>query len=901
MKSRVMAALAVLRIAAIAAAIVAAVGLRAPLPTRARSIAVLIDVSGSVGEEGREEARRAALALLSRLAKRDRAAVLAFAGRTEVLSRLVPARAAARALASAELGSIPGGDTDIALAVATAASLVDGEGGARAVYLFSDGRDSRGDGILPERFAASGTRLYAYPVGEERGGVRTEGLALPDVLRPRERAEASWSLSSDRKRSVAWNLSIDGSAAASGSVDLVPGLNRISLPLPPALSGAHEVSVEARDEEGSLLPAAGTGGGLSVSGPARVLVAGGGDRPSPIAAALRAQGMEAAAVGVDGIPEDPSGYSGVQAVVLDNVNALYVSELQQDRLLSYVAGGGGLLVVGGDQSLGRGEYFATPLEDMLPVSTDTRRRLFFTRARVLFVIDTSGSMSERVNGVTKQAAAMRGIADSVRALDPRDEVGILGFDDSPSWVMPFTSADEKEAILDSMTRMKEGGGTDLAEAMEEVVRSFGGFGPTRKHAVILTDGLTLDADFEGLSRSLSAVGATVSTVAVGDSVNEELLRSIAERSGGAYYRARQDQIPRVLAEETTRVSRDLINEGSFAPAELDASPASAGIAGNSPPVRGYLVTRAKPLARVHLVVDSEEGKRKPGERAPREELDPLLASWRYGAGKVAVFTSDSGAAWLAPWSGRPAYARLWAQVARSVERGNPDSGMVARAYDEGGALRILVEAVDAEGRAATGLDLRARGVDALSAPFSLRETAPGRYEALAPSVSRSADAGIERYAVSDARTGAWTEAWIWRQKDAELARTGPDEAALQAAAGRAGGALLRPEGLTPEEPRLSMRMAPLRWWALLASLVLFVVELYGRSTLFGQFKMARATAVAWWSRQERLVERMRRGRSEAVETKDDSARVMDAYRRLAERSLARALKDEGAEREEDKR
>jgi Mg-chelatase subunit ChlD len=877
-----LAPLAGLRIASVCLVALAAMDPRLPLPTRGRTCALVFDASDSVGSEGLEAARSAALGFLGHLDKGDRVAVLSFGASPSVLLQPSSPAEAVLFLRSASLTAKDPTASDPALAVSAAAALISGLGGSRDIYLFSDGRDSTGEGILPARFTRSGITLHAYPVGSSPSGVRSDGLELPAVARVGEETLASWSLGSDQETEIEWILSMDGLEAARGRALLPAGTSSLSVRVPAAQPGSHAVTLEARGADGRSIPAATAGGLLAVSGPAQVLVIGGGHEASPVAAALRAQGMAARYASVEEMPSTDSGWAGIQAAVLDDVNALYMSEAQQSRLLAFVSGGGGLLVIGGEESLGRGEYYATPIEDLLPVETDTRRRLFFTRAKILFVIDNSGSMSELVNGISKQSAAMRGVADSIPDLSPQDEVGILSFDDTPTWVLPFTRADKRETILESMTRMKEGGGTDLAEAIQEIIRGFGAAGPMRRHAIIISDGHTLDADFQSLSRSLNGVGVTVTTIGVGEDINEQLLRELAEWNGGAFYRAETDQIPRVVNKETVRVTRDLIQEGSFAQVEVDPSPASRGIAGQAPPVKGYLVTTAKPLARVHLAVGQGQ------------DRDPLLASWRYGSGKVAVFASDSGERWLAEWTGRPVYSRLWSQVLREIERGNPDSGMLARAYAEHGAIRLVVEAVHADRRAASGLDLQGRSTTAGSAPFSLRETAPGRYEALVSDANVLAS-GLQRFEIRDSREGTWCEAWIWRPSNSETDQLGPDLPALARAAEETGGSVYLDQGPFPRPERVSWRPIRLGWVLLLVGLILFVIELYGRSTLFGQLKMARATLQAWWKIQKLLADRLDGLLDEKRPTpppaKDDTAKVMDAYRRLAERSLQRSRKE----------
>ena len=58
---------------------------------------------------------------------------------------------------------------------------------------------------------------------------------------------------------------------------------------------------------------------------------------------------------------------------------------------------------------------------------------------------------------------------------------------------------------------------------------------------------------------------------------------------------------------------------------------------NAPPLHGYVLTTAKPRASTVLRVP-------PDKEAP-DQLDPLLATWRFGLGTTAAWTSDLGGAW----------------------------------------------------------------------------------------------------------------------------------------------------------------------------------------------------------------------------------------------------------------
>lgn len=877
---------AILRVLSILCTCLALIDAKIPLPGRSRSLVMLLDVSDSVMVEDREVGRRAAIALASQLAPRDNVGVITFAGKPSILTQPTSPKEAIRAISSSPLEAPNSSASDIALGLHTAVELLTSTRGKRTIVIFTDGRSTKGLPIKATSIAKAGIPILVYPVGQASGGLISRGLALPSMARPGETALARWRLSSEHGGNVMFTVKVDGETSFSGTARLPPGETSLELPVPAGEPGSRIVEIEARDSAGRTIGSASAGGLLQVSGKARVLVVTGDGSTSPVSKALEGQGISAVASGTEGLPDTASGYSGYSAVVLDNVSALYITESQQAELQSYVSGGGGLAIVGGDSSLGRGEYYTTPIEDMLPVTTDTRRRLFFTRAKILFVIDHSGSMTDMVNGTSKQRAAMQGVAESIPELNAQDEVGILTFDTTPSWVLPFTPAAASKTILDSLGTMPSGGGTDMASAIEEVITAFGEAGPTKRHVILLTDGLTSDTGFERLSARLKSIGVSVTTIGIGDDVNEDLLKNLAAWNDGTFYRVEMDKIPKVIRKETVRVTRDLIQEGKFAVSASGADRFTQGLESGLPAILGYLVTQPKSLATVHLRVSPDGSK---------EKEDPLLASWRYGAGKVAVFTSDSGRAWLSPWSGMEAFNRLWGQTIRSIERSSPDSGLQASTRIEGSGVRLIVEALSQDRRLMSGLRLVAIEANSTAATgtggaaFPLKETAPGRYEGYAPLDG----GGLRQFTVSDLQGRAWTQAWVWNPSGAEAAGLGPDTAAMDTMVSASGGALIDPDHATIPPARWHWTWKPLREALLIAALVLFLLELYGRSIMLGQLHMAKATFQAWWDRQQEFLESIqaRPVKQVADFVPDDSAKVMDAYRRLAERAHERSLKN----------
>lgn len=850
-------AMIVLRAAALTAALLALAKASAPLPTRARTVVALIDASDSVGPEEAEASRASALSLFKSLASEDRAASIVFAGAPTVLAGPLPPQQAIAALEAASLEARQSGATDLSAAIAAGNELAALGPGRHYLYLFSDGRASSGRGLFdssPKASSKSAAVVYALPSGKRGADALSLGLSAPESAHPGERVVLDWKIESLTARNLQYQLRVDGKLVERGSARLEKGSNELPISVDAGSAGRREVLVEELREDGSSPEEMRAGAYVAVGGAARVLVVSRDEVKgrSPLAAALGTQGMATTAGGTEALPDSEAGFANYSAVVLDDIPALEITEGQQSALRDYVAAGGGLLVVGGESSLGRGEYYATLLEDMLPVSTDFRQRLMFTRAKLLFVIDHSGSMSDTVGTMTKQMAAMKGVAASIPLLNPLDEVGIIGFDSTPAWVLPFTPAREREKILGSLSHLGDGGGTDLEAALEEVLRGFGEQGPTKRHAIVLTDGQTGEADFPGLCARLAAANISVTTIGIGQDVNEPLLKDIAARCEGKYYRASFDQVPTVIDKETARMTRDLIQEGHIetrvaargtASGGAAAPAVSEGLGDPPPPIEGYLLTKAKSLATVILEAANPQTK---------GNWDPLLSTWRYGNGKVSVFASDSGKRWLSPWSGKAAYNRLWSQAIRSIERASPSEGLHARAVVDGGNARVIVEAMGPDRRSQSSL--RLVGKAETGAAFALEEVAPGRYEGSVP----LGGAGLRSFDVLDPASGSWSSAWVWAGGGAEAGGLGPDLAALSLIASSSGGKLLQRGAVLPPEARVSWSWTTLRLPLLVASLACLLAELYLRSTMTGQLERAKAAIVSRIASQRQLAEQARK-------------------------------------------
>src|SRR5690606_26261418 len=108
---------------------------------------------------------------------------------------------------------------------------------------------------------------------------------------------------------------------------------------------------------------------------------------------------------------------GTRAVVLNNVPAHRVPQRFLDALDFFVREqGGGLLMVGGQNSFGSGGYFSSSVDPLLPVSMELRQEHRKLATAMAIVLDRSGSMAASVGTMTKMDLANSGTARAIELL-----------------------------------------------------------------------------------------------------------------------------------------------------------------------------------------------------------------------------------------------------------------------------------------------------------------------------------------------------------------------------------------------------------------------------------------------------------------------------------------------------
>lgn len=686
-----------------------------------QNVFFLLDHSDSVSLAARESAYRTAVEALAGMREDDRAGMIVFGAEARVVEPLRPKPAFRRP----EVPGV-GKGTDIEGAIQLAlASMPPGE--ANRIVLVSDGRENIGRALAAAQAAAErGVEIYfvplALPFAEE---VVVEQLLLPSEVKFGESFHARVVVSSVRETTGRLALYRNGEFVGSQGIKLAPGKNVFTYRQALEQSGVHVYQVHLEGDADTIEENNRAVGMTVVRGRPRVLYVE-KDRPQArhLVAALRAQHIDVDLVGPDGLPKDRGALEKYDGVVLSNVSSLKLTGAQMEMVRNYVRDqGGGLVMLGGEESFGLGGYYRTPIEEALPVTMEVKQKVEIPSLAVMLVLDRSGSMAMSTDErVTKLDIAKEAGHLVVELLDERNEVGVLSFDTEFNWVVPITPAKDKQAISHEIATIRAGGGTDGYPALKEAYKALYERQAILKHVIFLSDGQMTRGDFAGLVRRMAKDKITVSAVAIGKDADAQLMFDIAKWGKGRFYYTEDTQtIPRIFTLETQLASKASLIEQPFRPVLVNPY---HEIVQNidwatAPPLGGYVATSLKASAEMLLMTHQE---------------DPLLAVWQYGLGRAAAFTADAKARWGILWLRWKDFNRFWSQAVRWTLRTGTRSDTTATVVRRDGRGVVTVEAVDAKGEFVNFLEAQLGVVapDKTQTAVSLEQIAPGRYQGIFP-------------------------------------------------------------------------------------------------------------------------------------------------------------------------
>lgn len=628
---------------------------------------------------------------------------------------------------------------------------------ARRIVVMSDGNETVGDALLEgRRVSSTGIGIDVVPLRPlVDSDVLVEHLSAPAELRHGAPFEVTIALRNfhaveAEAQPISGRLTVTRASngqrqlVADQAVTLPPGKSVLSFRQ--TLDEAAFVTYEARFTPDRVEQDRFQQNNLATSftqvrGQARVLFIVNSETPdeyAPLAARLRASQIEV----VERSTAFPlfSSLAELQefdTVVLANVPRVgrtdsdswaIFSDEQVRMLAQYVEHfGGGLVMLGGPESFGPGDWANTPLEAAMPVDFHVRNFQAEAVTALLLVIDKSGSMNGEKLEMSKAAARA-----AVKELSTVDYVGVIAFDSEAEEVVKLQKiGDHRQRILSQIARIGSGGGTDMRPAVDRGYAALRRSKASVKHMILLTDGMTAGTGFGPLAARNAGEGITTTSVAVGADAARDLLKEISSRGQGKYYQVLNPRaLPRLFAHETRRVARPLIYENSagLRPLVAHSHEALGGIEGPLPPITGFVLTTVKssPLVEVPVTVST-----------PTDPNQALVTLWQFGLGRTAVVSTDGGQRWAKSWTDWEHYDAFFVQLLRWSMRPTSDDGnfMVAADWRDG-VLRAVVTGFDSKGDFLNGLTLRGliAANDGASPPLDVefRQVAPGRYVAEMP-------------------------------------------------------------------------------------------------------------------------------------------------------------------------
>jgi len=742
-----------LRATAVIALVLALAGLHRTRdrPAGGACVIVAADASDSMAGAGASAARSALAPVLAALGPDDVVGAVRFAATSEVvrrpeagdvdvetlfaLDRAAPA-GAPRAEGDPAAPYLDTTETDLAGALASASMLCPPRKQA-ALLLVTDGHETRGSALAEAALAT--TPLPVFPIVAAR-----DTLPIAEIRRllapARVAAGTRWPLEAVVESRATTPLDVEIVLAADAEEALVhaaripPGTSVVGLPHP--LHGPGPLLLEARLRLPADLPQARgvAQASLTVASPLSVVVV--SERASSvIAAALAEQHVDAAVVTPAALR--PARLAAAHVVVLDGVGSRALAPGVLDALEAFVARGGGLVVTGGPHLFGDAGYLQTPLARLLPVALLSQEPEPEEREPIALelVIDRSNSMGYvgRQGGVAgeKMEYARRAALAVLEQLAPEDLIGAIAFDAVPHELSPPLPAREVGATLTTrIGTLQYGGGTDFKDALALAHERLAAVDRRVRHVILLTDGDTnrrVDDHYQVIDE-LARAGVTVTAIRIGaDTVNLELLAIISEATGGEFHHVpRVEALPQLMIHDARIVMEHAARRSRLPVRVRDGGPMLAGLeARELPEVTRWARTRARPGAEVRLEIESRHGP------------EPLLVSWQYELGRVAVLPVDfqAGAARWPGWSG---FGTLWTQLAQWAAAPGLADDVALGARRSGGDVELAVEIVEgdpspvsvtfADGRA---VRLRASG------PRTFTATASGLAPGLHPITLRA--------------------------------------------------------------------------------------------------------------------------------------------------------------------
>jgi uncharacterized membrane protein len=703
-------------------------------------VAFVVDQSQSVPGEARTRVRDLIKSQIDQMTKDDQFVIVEFGG-DSVLGALPSPRGEMPPPAKVE----DTGHTNMARALRLAMASFPTDRQKRVV-IFSDGNQNQEDALREARIAGvKDVDIDVVPILAQRGReVMVDQVIVPPHVRKDARFLVRALVTSDSAQEVEVLVNRDGQHFARiNAQQLKAGSNVIDIPDMLDDGGAHQyqVTLVPRNRDADTFAANNTGYALTqVDAPGKVLLVEGKQADSSfLYNALRSSDVPVIKASPSGLPATADELAAFDCVIFDNVNYADVKDSPQlPALQKWVKDyGGGLVLVGGDDSFGPGGYKDTILEELAPVFMDVKREKHLASLAVAVISDKSGSMAAPVDAThQKIQVANEGDVAVIKLLDSQDYAMVGCCDEEVRWVdnykqvLPMTPANKNKLINGIRSVRAGGGGINCYTALYHSYDMVRPANTMTKHVIMFGDAQDCDQQDNcvDMAREMYVkYGITTSVIGMGTSADQHAAfqQEVAKAGHGRFFITEDvNNLPKIFLKEAFMVSRQAFIEDKKGIALTPYnSPLLQGFINQGktqlPPIYGYVGATLKPRSSLAL--------------HGREADDPVLTHWVIGLGKCVAYTSDSSARWGKDWAGWDGYAKFWSQVVRWVSRSAQSNGLTTTTLLDGadGGGRVIVDALDSNAKPINNLQLEAAVVSPDQAAngehVQLEQVAPGRY------------------------------------------------------------------------------------------------------------------------------------------------------------------------------
>jgi uncharacterized membrane protein len=475
-------------------------------------------------------------------------------------------------------------------------------------------------------------------------------------------------------------------------------------------------------------------------------------------------------------------------VVLANVPRDHFSDDQIKALVRNTQQmGAGLIMLGGEHSLGAGGWTNSELEKAMPVEFQIRNTKVAPVGALVMIMHAS----EMARGNHWQKLIAK---EAIKVMGAQDYCGLLHWNGTDKWLWGGIRrvGPNRKMMLSSLERMQPGDMPQFDPAMKLAAVTFANLNDAAiKHMVIISDGDPSPPSPQTVKLLVDGK-VTVSTMAVGSHgmLGNQVMQDIAAKTGGKYYVVRDPRaLPRYYQKEARRVAQPLVKhlKPPLAPRAVTDHEIIKGIEGDFPPLNGFVLSTVKENELVEVSLLSPQ----PVATANAT----VLASWTYGLGRTAVFAADAGDGvrgdgWAVAWKSWEHYDTFFSQLVRWSMRPTGDAGKLTVATEvRDGKVEVIVTALDQKEEFLNFLDLAGKvvGPDMETRDLRLEQVAPGRYRG----TFESGDAGSYFIVLGDAGGNVAVRTGVDVPYSSEFRQRDTNESLLENLAG------LTPEGGEP--------------------------------------------------------------------------------------------------------